>query len=92
MRYEVALLTNGKVPDEIIPSNIARVGSGGFLNVNTFTQSTPASTWSVNHSLNRIVLVNVFVDGVQVDADVTVTNTNISVSFPSPTIGKLTYI
>ena len=65
-------------------------GAGGGVIV--FNQSTPASTWTISHTLNRIPMVQVYdSSGDEVIADVVSTNINITVTFASPQTGTVVY-
>lgn len=62
--------------------------------VGSFTQSTPALLWTVNHNLGRDVLVTVqTLGGAQILSSVTHTSQNqFTVSFNTPQAGKAFYI
>lgn len=65
-------------------------GAGGGVLV--YNQSTPASTWTVLHSLNRAPMVQVYdAAGDLVMTDVVSTNTTITVTFATPQTGFLLY-
>lgn len=53
-----------------------------------FVQTLPAATWIISHTFGRLPLVDVYVDGEQVEADVDVTDTTVTVIFPDPTAGS----
>ena len=65
-------------------------GSGGNANTFVFTQSSPASTWVINHGLNSPVGVTILsTGGVIVDSDVVEGSLNqVTVTFAQPFAGS----
>lgn len=56
---------------------------GGII----WDQSTPAATWTIQHSLGRNPDVTVYVDDEQVFTDVEATSTHVVIVFPYPRAG-----
>jgi len=52
-----------------------------------FLQTTPSAVWLIDHKFGRSPLVDIYVDGEQVEADIDVTDTMVTVTFPAPTAG-----
>ena len=93
VRERVARVIDGKILESIVPDEILRKtqADGLYSKPTIFIQTTPASTWIVNHNLGRLPLVNVFIDDAQVDTDIIVTDYQITVVFPNPLSGKISY-
>lgn len=54
----------------------------------THTQSTPASTWIINHTLGHVPSVELYdASGNIFFSDVVASSTTVTVTFPSPTSG-----
>jgi len=51
------------------------------------TQAGPTSSWFIIHNIGRIPAVDLYVGGIQVDADIEATDAYVSVVFPTPTAG-----
>jgi len=93
VKERAARIIDGKILESVVPDEILRKVQADvlYLKPNIFIQTTPASTWIVNHNLGRLPLVNVFVGNDQVDTDIIVTDNQITVVFPSPLAGKISY-
>lgn len=65
---------------------VAVVGPAGPAGAGVVhTQSTPAASVTITHSLGRLPNVDVYVAGDQVDTDLTATDTTVTVVFAAPT-------
>jgi len=83
----VAVTTSG--PQGITgPSGPQGLTGGGTV----YTQTTPASTWVINHNTGRSVSATVYVDGQSVITDVIANNPNtLTIVFATPQIGEVVY-
>lgn len=87
--YEIAV-DNGFVGDEQdwLDSLVGPPGAaGGAGSALVHQQSSPSASWSIAHTFGRLPLVDLYIDGQQVEADVAATDTTVSVTFPAPTAG-----
>lgn len=68
-------------PDGSVPVVVESGSDGASVN------HPAASTWTIPHTLGRIPVVAVYVDGHEVLADVSATDLAVTVTFPTPTAG-----
>lgn len=75
--------------DFTLPARILQtlpVSTGGGT---TYLIPTPASTWNISHSLQRLPSVTLYdTSGAEVEADVVSTATTVVVTFPAPFAGS----
>lgn len=69
-------------PDE--PSS-----GGGGDDAIVYTQSVPASSWTINHNKGRLPVVELWMGGEQVFADIEATTTQATLTFPVPSVGTV---
>ena len=63
-------------------------GSGGGAGSTVITQSTPAATWILSHTIGRVPAVSVYLaSGEQVDTDVVASASTVTVTFATPQTG-----
>jgi hypothetical protein len=69
-------------------------GQNGIMSVQTFTQVSPASVWTINHNLGRWPLIDLFsVGGVKIIGETSNLSLNTAqVTFDEPVAGSARYI
>ena len=76
--------------DFALPQRVLNTLPATQANGVEYVRNTPASTWNIQHTLQRRPAVTIFdATGQEVEADVEADSTSVTITFPSPITGSV---